>query len=170
MKTQWLSVKKQYWDNITPRERTMLKLAAAFLLPVMLYFMLWTPAHSAVKKLRNQLPVLALQADRLQAQAADIDALRHRAQLAPLNATDLKTVIEKSAVQHQLRDVITSLDAQEPGQVRMTSASMVYASWLNWLRAMQQEQHIRVESAHITRLPQEGLVKINATFVVGSGQ
>ena len=33
MKTQWLSVKKQYWDNITPRERTMLKLAAAFLLP-----------------------------------------------------------------------------------------------------------------------------------------
>ncbi len=146
----------------------MITLAAIVLLPIIYYFLLWQPAHRAVAKLHNTLPALQLQSVKLSAQAAEVEALRHRPQLAALDASVLKTSIEDLALRLQLRASITTLEAQEPNGVRIACDSVSFAAWLDFLRDLQQEQHIRASSISITATPQVGMVKINATLTNGT--
>ncbi len=168
MKTRWKELRSKHWNSRSTQERRTLFIAFTLLLPIVYYFLLWQPAHRAVAKLHTTLPALQAQSLKLKDQAAEIDALRHRPQLAALDATALKSSIEESALRHQLHTSITSLDAQEPNGVRITCNAISFASWLGWLRDLQQEQHIRIGSISVSALPQAGMVKISATLTNGS--
>lgn len=168
MKTRWQELRAKHWAARPAPERRTIVIAATLLLPIVYYFLLWQPAHRAVAKLQGTLPALQAQAAKLHDQATEVDALRHRPQLAALDAAALKSSIEDSALRHQLRPALTALDAQEPNGVRITCDSISFAAWLVWLRGLQQEQHIRADSVSISPLPQAGMVKISATLTDGS--
>lgn len=170
MKARWLVFKKRHWDGRTARERRAITLGALILSPLFAYFLLWQPAHVANTKLRASVPAMRVQAAHLHAQAVEVETLRHHPHPAVLDPNALKTAIEESAERHQMRNAITSLDAQQPNAVRITLAAVSFEQWLNWLRSLQQEQHIRAESAGIVALPQAGMVKINATLTNGGAQ
>ena len=148
----------------------MIALVAALLLPIAYYLLLWQPAQRAVAKLHSTLPTLQAKAIKLADQAIEVDALRHRPQLAVLDTTALKSSIEDAAVRSHLRTSITSLEAQEPNGVRITCDAISFATWLAWLRELQQDLHIRAESVSVSALPQTGTVKISATLVNGVTQ
>lgn len=170
MKARWLAFRKRHWDGRTVRERRALMLAALVLFPVIAYFLLWQPAHVANTQLRASVPAMRAQAAHLRTQAAEVEMLRHRPRPAMLDASALKTAIVESAVRHKMRDAISALDAEGPHAVRLTLAAVSFEQWLQWLRDLQQEQHIRAESASIAALPQSGLVKINATLTIGGAK
>lgn len=170
MKSRWLAFKKRHWDGRATRERRAITLGALVLSPLFAYFLLWQPAHVASAKLSAGVPAMRIQAAHLHAQAVEAETLRHHPHPAVLDANALKTAVEESAVRHQMRDAINSLDAQQPNAVRITLAAVSFEQWLNWLRSLQQEQHIRAESAGIVALPQAGMVKINATLTNGGTQ
>ena len=107
------------------------------------------------------------QAAHLRAQAIEAETVRHQPHSTVLDANALKTAIEESAVRHQVRNAISSLDVQQPNAVRITVTAISFEQWVTWLRSLQQEQHIRVESTGIVPLPQTGMVKINATLING---
>lgn len=167
MKARYL-VWQQNWRQRPARERQILLFGALLLAPIVTYFLLWQPAHTANKKLSNTLPTLRIQADRLHSQAAEIEKLRHLPQPAVLDANALKAALEESASSHQLRDAVTTLDTQEPNAVRITLASVSFEQWLGWLRDLQQIHHVRADSISIAPLPTAGLVRINATLSNGS--
>lgn len=170
MKTRWLAFKKRHWDSRAARERRALALGALVLSPLLAYFMIWQPAHVAGAKLRDSVPVMRAQAVHLRAQAAEAETLRHRPHPAVLDASALKVAVEESAARHQMREALASLDAQQPNAVRITLAAVSFEQWLNWLRSLQQEQHIRAESVSIAPLPQTGIAKISATLTNGGAQ
>ena len=170
MKARWLVMKKQYWDSRAERERLSLTLAALILTPLLVFFLLWQPAHNAVEKLRPGVATLRLQAAKVQAQASVVEQLRHHPEPAVFDAAALQSAIEASAQHHQLRESITTLDVSPPNAVRITLASISFEQWLRWLRALQQEQHIRADSVGIVALPQAGMVKISATLSNGGRQ
>ena len=170
MKARWLEIKKRYWDSRTARERQTLALTALVLLPLLAYLLLWQPAHTALTKLRASVPVMRVQAAQLRVQAAEVAMLRHRPHPAVLDAGALKSAVEASAGRHQMRDAISTLAAQEPNAVRITLDSVSFEQWLRWLRALQQEQHVRAESVSIALLPAAGMVKISATLTNGGTQ
>jgi len=170
MKANWLSFKKRYWDARTQQERNLLKFAAWGLTPLLLYFVLWQPAHVAVAKLRASVPVLHMQAERLRTQAGEVEMLRHRPKPTALDAAAMKSAIEENASRHNLREAITTLDLQPPNAVRITFASVSFEQWLRWLQALQQEQNIRADALSVVGLPQAGMVKISATLINGSVQ
>lgn len=170
MKARWLAFKKRHWDGRAARERRAIALGALILSPLLAYFLLWQPAHVANTKLRANVPAMRAQAAHLRTQAAEAETLRHHPHLAVLDANMLKTAIEESAERHQMRNAITNLDAQQPNAVRITLATVPFEQWLNWLRSLQQEQHIRAESVGIAALPQPGMVKISATLTNGGTQ
>jgi len=170
MKASWLTFKKRYWGDRSPQERTVIKLAAWALAPVLVYFILWQPARTAVQKLRVSIPVMYMENERLGNQAADVEMLQHRPKPALLDAVAMKSAVEDSASRHSLRDAISTLDLQEPNAVRISFASVSFEQWTGWLRVLQQEQHIRADSVSVAMLPQAGMVKISATFVNGSSQ
>lgn len=170
MKTRWQELHARHWGGRSLQERKTIIIAFILLLPIVYYFLFWQPAHQAVAKLNSTLPTLQAQNTKLLAQATEVDVLRHRPQLATLDAMALKSSIEDAAVRHHLRASITSLEAQEPNGARITCDAVSFATWLAWLRELQQEQHIRADSVSISALPQAGMVKITATLVNGATQ
>jgi len=172
MKTRWQAFSKRHWGGRAARERRTITLGALALSPVIAYFLLWQPAHVANAKLRVSVPAMRVQAAHLRTQATEAEALRRLPRPAVLDINALKTAIEESAVRHQMRNALSSLDAQQPiaqqpDAVRITLAAVSFEQWLNWLRSLQQEQHIRAQSVGIVALPQTGMVKINATLIDG---
>ena len=167
MKAQLQVLKKQYWDARTAQERRIISLGSLILSPVIAYFMLWQPAHLANVKLLASVPIMRTQAAHLRTQAAEAEEVRHLPHPAVLDANALKAAVEQSAVRHQLRSALTSIDAQPPNVVRLTFESVAFDQWVNWLRSLQQEQHIRVASTGIALLPQTGMVKVNVTLTNG---
>lgn len=170
MKARWQDIKKRHWDGRAARERRAIAVGALALVPLLAYALLWQPAHSATAKLHTSVPEMRVQAAHLRTQAAEAETLRHHPRPAVLDANALRTAVEESAVRHQMRDALTSLDAQPPNAVRITLAAVSFEQWLNWLRSLQQEQHIRAESVGVVALPQSGMVKINATLTNGGAQ
>lgn len=170
MKAGWLAFKKRNWDSRSAQERKILKWSAWALTPVLVYVVLWQPAYQAVQKLQVTVPVMHMEAERLRVQAGEVEMLRHRPKPAMLDAVAMKSTIEDSASRHSLREAVSTLDLQEPNAVRITLASVSFEQWLSWLRALQQEQHIRAESVSVALLPQAGMVKISATLINGGTQ
>ena len=167
LNTRWQEFKKSAWDKRPAQERRILGIAAGALAPVVFYFLLWQPAHDAVTKLEKALPLMRMQATLLKREATEVETLRQRAQPALLNSAAMKTAIENSATSFQLRGAIESLESMEPNGVRMAMSSVSYAKWLNWMRSLQRDQHIRVDTLSVVALPSEGMVKISATLVNG---
>lgn len=170
MKSSWLEFRKQHWDARSAQERMVMRYTGWALLPLLIYLILWQPAHDAVKKLQLAVPAMTRQAEKLRVQADEVEMLRHRAKPALLGAVALKTSVEESAQRHGLSVGISGLDLQEPNAVRISFASVPFEQWLLWLRALQQEQHIRADSVSVAMLPQAGMVKINATLINGGTQ
>jgi general secretion pathway protein M len=111
-----------------------------------------------------------MEAERLRNQAGEVEMLRHRPKPALLDAVALKSTIEDSALRYNLREAISTIDLQQPNAVRIAFASVSFEQWLRWLRALQQEQHIRADSVSVASLPQVGMVKISATLINGGTQ
>ena len=167
MTARWQALQKRHWDDRAARERRAITLGALVLSPLLVYYLLWQPAHVANAKLRASIPTMRAQAAHLRAQAIEAETVRHQPHSTVLDANALKTAIEESAVRHQVRNAISSLDVQQPNAVRITVTAISFEQWVTWLRSLQQEQHIRVESTGIVPLPQTGMVKINATLING---
>lgn len=170
MKSRWLELKKRMWDGRSASDKRALRIAATVLVPVLGWLLLWQPAHTATEKLNIEVPKLRAQAAQMQAQSEEAQALRHAPHLARLDAIALKTAIEESAMRHQLREALATIEAQQPNGVRITLVAVSFEQWLGWLRNLQQEQHIRAESVAITALPQAGMVRINASLTNGSSR
>ena len=167
LKTNWQEFRKKAWDKRPPQERRILAVGAVALAPVVFYYLLWQPAHVAVAKREKTLPLMRLQAELLKRQAVEVETLRQRAQPALLNPNAMKAAIETSAESFQLRGSIESLESAEPNGVRISFSSVSYAKWLDWMRGLQHDQHIRVDTLSVVALPSEGMVKISATLVNG---
>lgn len=167
MNTLWKAIKKRHWDVRAERERRALTLAAAVVLPILVYLLLWQPAHSAVKKLQASVPAMRTQSVQLAIQSAEVARVRHLPKPAVLDANALKQAVEAAAIRHQLREALSTLDTQEPNAVRITLAAVAFEQWLRWVRELQQEQNIRAESVAVVALPQTGMVKISATLTNG---
>jgi type II secretory pathway component PulM len=169
MKSGWLTFRKRHWDSRTPRERRILLALAWIVAPIAAYWLLWQPAYTATAKLQNTVPVMRAQAEQLRAQAEEVAALRHRPQPAVLDVSALKGAVEASAARHHIREAISTIEVQAPHAVHITLAAVPFEQWIRWLRDLQQEQHIRVQSASIDALPQSGMVRINAALTDSAG-
>ncbi len=170
MRARYLAIRKRYWERRASGERRAIALAALILLPLLAYMLLWQPARSAVARLNVSVPAMRAQAALLRDQTAEVAMIGHYPHPAVLDAAALMSVVETSAEQHQIRGAITTLDVQGGNSVRITLDSVPFDQWLHWLRDLQQEQHVRVDSAGIVALVQPGLVKINSTLTNGGKQ
>jgi type II secretory pathway component PulM len=170
MRTLSLALRKRYWDARAVGEKRMISLFALIVLPLLGYFLLWQPAHDAVAKLSVSVPAMRSQAAQLRDQTAEVAMLGHHPHPAVLDADALRSVVETSAEQHDIRGAITTLDIQGGNSVRVTLDSVSFDQWLRWLRDLQQEQHVRVDSAGIAASAQPGMVKVISTLTNGAEQ
>ena len=167
MKAHLKTLRLQHWDARPLHERRVMMLGASFVLPLLVYFLLWQPAHQAIGKLHENLPRLRMQTAQMRLAAEQVEALHHRPQLAVMDALAVKAAIEESASRHQLREALTSIIALEPRSVRITFTAVSFKQCLIWLHELQTAQHIRADSVSITRLSEPGMVAVRATLANG---
>jgi general secretion pathway protein M len=165
MKKMILQLKTLHWDTLSATEQKTILRGAWVLLPLLMYGLLWQPAHQALPKLQTALPHLRAQADQMQALAGQAQSLRQQAQLAVLDSDALKTAVEKSAKEINLPVVVVP---GEQNSVRISAESIAFARWLQWQRTLETTQHIRVSSAMLVAASESGMVKVQATLTNGA--
>ena len=166
MKKLIAQLKAKHWDTLSATEQKTVTRGAWVLVPLLMYGLLWQPVHEALPKLQAALPHLRTQADQMQALAAQAQSLRQQAQLAVLDSDTLKTAVEKSAQSASLPLLVVP---GEQNSVRVSAESIAFAQWLQWQRALETTQHIRVSSAMLVASPEPGMVKVQATLTNGAG-
>lgn len=167
MKAYLQKLRQRHWDARPQNERRAITIGAFLILPLLAYLLLWQPAHDAVGKLHKNLPQLRIQSEQMRVAAGQVEEMRHRPQLAVMDATAVKNAVEESANQHQLRDALTTIVAQEPNAVRITLNAVSFEKWLAWLRELQGSQHIRIGAIAVTPLADPGMVAVQATLTNG---
>ena len=170
MKAYLQKLRQLHWETRPLQERKWITVGAMLILPLFGYLQLWQPAHDAVGKLHKNLPQLRMQSEQMRVAAGQVEEMRHRPQLAVMDAAAVKNAVEESASKHQLRDALTTIVAQEPNAVRITLNAVSFEKWLTWLRDLQDSQHIRIDSTSITPLSDSGMVAIQATLTNGDTQ
>lgn len=161
---------KKHWEVLPASERRAVIGGCWVIFPVLFFYLMWQPPHTAVKSLRDSVPKLKIQAERMRVQIAETESLRHHQQPAMLDAAAVKDTAAILLARHGLRDALTSLEAQPPNGARVVFSAVSFQQWVALLRDLQQEQHIRAESISVVALPQNGMVKVNAILVNGSPQ
>ncbi len=158
-------LKARHWDALSATEQKTVTRGAWVLLPLLMYGLLWQPAHEALPRLQAALPQLRAQADQMQLLAGQAQSLRQQAQLAVLDSDALKAAVEKSAKEANLPLLVVP---GEQNSVRISADSLAFARWLQWLRTLETTQHIRVSSAMLVASPEAGMVKVQATLTNGA--
>jgi general secretion pathway protein M len=167
MKNQIAQLKARHWDTLSATEQKTILRGAWILVPLLMYGLLWQPAHQALPKLQTALPQLRAQADQMQSLAGQAQSLRQQAQLAVLDSDALRIAVEKAAKEANLPLLVVP---GEQNSVRISSESVAFAQWLQWLRTLETTQHIRVSSAMLVASPEPGMVKVQATLTNGADQ
>jgi general secretion pathway protein M len=165
MKALIAKYKERHWNTLSATEQKTLLRGSWILLPLLIYGLLWQPAHQALPKLQTALPQLRAQADQMQALAGQAQSLRQQAQLAVLDSDTLKTAVEKSAKEANLPLLVVP---GEQNSVRISAESIEFARWLQWQHTLETTQHIRVSSAMLVASPEQGMVKVQATLTNGA--
>ncbi|MDD5471214.1 MAG: type II secretion system protein GspM [Sideroxydans sp.] len=165
MRTQIAKLKYAHWDTLSAAEQRSIRRGAWILLPLLAYGLLWQPAHDALPKLKATLPQLRAQASQMSMQAGEVQNLRQRAQLAVLDGNALRSAIDNSAKESGLSFVVTPA---EQNSVHISSESLSFELWLQWLRTLERSQHIRVETAMLSAAPVPGNIKVQATLSNGA--
>ncbi len=167
MKSLIAGIKSRHWDTLSATEQKTVLRGAWILLPLLMYGLLWQPAHQALPELQASLPQLRAQADQMQSLAGQVQSLRQKAQLAVLDSDALKIVVDKSA---QAAGLPLTVAPGEQNSVRVSAESIPFARWLQWQQALEQDQHIRVASAMLVASAESGMVKLQATLTNGADQ
>jgi general secretion pathway protein M len=165
MKKLIAKLKADHWDTLSATEQKTVKRGAWVLVPLLMYGLLWQPAHEALPKLQTVLPQLRAQAMQMQSLAGQAQSLRQQAQLAVLDSDALKAAVEKSA---QAANLPLLVVPGEQNSVRVSAESIVFAQWLQWQHTLESTQHIRVSSAMLVATPEPGMVRIQATLTNGA--
>lgn len=151
----------QFWQQRTHSERRTLLSASTLLVVALLYTFIWQPVTQARQHLQTSLPQLRAAAAQMQRAAIEVTRLRTLPQ-KEFNS-DLNRTLEYVAL-HSPIGVPTAVSTLDSGRIRVTFNAVAFDYWIDWVKTLQSEQGIRVESATIFALTEPGMVKIQSVL------
>ena len=155
---------RDFWKERSPRERALLASGAAAVVLVALYLFLWQPGLAASQRLSAALPKLRAQVEFMRAHRAEIAVLRQSAGEA-LKGGDIRASLEASLARTPFAKSVQRIEATSPERATVVVVSASFDDWLRWVAAAQRESGARLERCSIAALPEQGMVRADATFV-----
>ena len=151
----------QFWQQRTHNERRTLLSAGTLLVVALLYAFIWHPVTQARQQLQTTLPQLRAAAAQMQHAAIEVARLRTLPQ-KNFNG-NLSSTVESTAL-HSPIGSPSAVSVLDGGRTRVTFNAVAFDHWIDWVKTLQSEQGIRVESAAIFALTEPGMVKIQAVL------
>lgn len=158
MKAAWIEPLKTRWDALGARERRALSVLALFLVPVLLYLIVWSPVQSGLARSQARLATVQAQLAQVREQAALVASLR----AAPRSEApaDAASAVQEAATRNGLKEQVKRVDADSPTSVRLQLEAAPYASLMALLVDLQ-KKGLRAENAKIERNARAGTVNAN---------
>jgi general secretion pathway protein M len=139
-----------WWASRTPREQSILVLAAIMIAAALVYWLVWQPSARGIRQLQAELPELRKQHAELQAMAIEAQGLRAQAgQTAAVPAAERLAAVKRSL---QRAGLAAEVAAQGETRVRVRVADVDYAVWAAWLAAAEGELGARTARASVAAL------------------
>lgn len=140
-----------WWASRTPREQSILVLAALSIAAALVYWLVWQPSAHGIGQLQAELPELRKQHAELQAMAFEAQGLRAQAsQTVAVPAAERLAAVKRSLQRAGL--AAAEVAAQGETRVRVRVADVDYAVWAAWLAAAEGELGARTARASVGAL------------------
>ena len=152
-----------FWQQRSPAERRTLSIGGGVLLLALLYALLWYPLSQERQRLKTSLPQLRATAALMQVQAQEVARLRQLP--AQTSTADLRSAIDKATAGNPLGAPL-ELMPLDAGRMRVSTSAVSFDAWVAWVKALQAEHGVRVESASVSALTAPGLVKVQAVLTL----
>ena len=128
------------------------------------YAYAWLPVSRERVVLSQSAPELRARLVQMRHEAGEVARLQ--AVVRPA-ASDLKSIVEQSAISGGLRKALAEIDADGPGRVRVRMQAVRSSDWFAWVTSLQSEHGIRVETLRLEALEGADMVAAIATFSGG---
>lgn len=159
MKEQFLA----FWHSRDPRERKILAGGAFLLALALLYAYVWLPISQQRDRLREQLPVMNGQLAQMKTQAREIAQLKASGEAAPRGS--VAEVLNQSAVPAGIKGELTQVTPIATDRAQVTLNSIAFDRWLGWVKILQTQYALRIESTQVAAATEPGMVRVQAVFV-----
>lgn len=156
MNIGWLEPWRARWQELAPRERRAVSIAAVVFALFLVYALVWSPMQSTIARLRTSVPRMQTQLALMESQAREVAQLRAHAP-AVTQSGNLLSSLEQSAVSQGLRQSITRIDPEGGNAAHISFDNVGFNALLTWLNDLQ-GQGIRVDTATIQRRDAPGMV------------
>lgn len=152
---------QQFWQQRSRNEQRTLRIGGIVLAIAFLYAFVWYPLAQAQQHLRSTLPQMRAAAAQMQFQAQEVARMRN---LPPKTiSNNLRSAVESATARGSIGAPAEFLPL-DAGRARITYQSAIFDHWIEWIKYLQVEQGVRVESADITALTEPGMVKVQAVL------
>ena len=96
---------------------------------------------------------------------------RLRSTLAPATgAADLRALLRSSVERGPLQRSVERLEWRSSDRVLVAASAVEFDQWLDWVRGLQRDFGVRLDSCEVTALAQPGIVRVEAVFGTGTGR
>jgi type II secretory pathway component PulM len=152
-----------FWHSRNPREQKILASGTLLLVLALLYAYVWLPMNQQRERLRQQVPVMAGQLAQMKAQAREIGELSASAATAQRGA--VADLLNQSAAPAGVKGELTQVTSLAPDRAQVTLNSIAFDKWLGWVKILQTQYALRIESAQIAAASEPGMVRVQAVLV-----
>lgn len=153
---------KEFWTNLSQRDRQLLIFAGALLL-VFILFMSWSSLHTRVDRLRSLVHDQQVLDQWMQDSAAELRQLQSAGgtQGAPA-ATDksLLALVDQTARQAGLGGAIKRVEPEQDDSVRVWFEQVAFDDMVRWLAKLQRTYAVQIDTISVERQDQPGRVNV----------
>lgn len=154
------------WNTFSSKEKRILTILALVTLCLLFYAFAWLPVQHGRERLAQIIPEKQAKLLLMRSQATDIERLRNQYKSLTASADALKAAVEVSAKFHGLVPSYKDAVANNNTQLALTLTQVSFDAWIKWVESLQSQNHVRVQSCHITPIGTAGQVKVEAVFTV----
>lgn len=160
---------KQYWYALAARERSMITLGLIAVVAIVIWATLWEPLQIKLTQLRAEVPEKQATLAWMQSQAGRVQQLQQQAAnraRQPTDGTPLVTVIEQTAADVNIRNVIRRIEPEDDNSVKVWLTDAYFDPWIQWAEVLKQ-RGVQVAQANVDKGAENNTVTIRATFTRG---
>ncbi|MDR0770919.1 MAG: type II secretion system protein M [Burkholderiales bacterium] len=137
------------WQQRPRHERRFIIALIALVVVALLWLWLWLPLTQHLQQLQRELPFSRAQLEQAQRQFSESAGL-NRQSFAPTTA-DVRAAVERTAARFNVAAAIVTLDVQQ-NTASVTLSALPFDTLVQWLEALQREEHFYVTAATLTPL------------------
>lgn len=150
---------KQQWQRLTEREQRLLLIGGLCLSLLFFYMGIWMPLSHAIVEAQHA--IIEKEATQRWLQQVEQQV---KGGVTPLTNNALLPLISEQLNATTFQSYPYQLQQTTEGKLQLSFERVPYRVWISWLWSLSKQYHPTLQQLEVTRLPEEGMVKVSVLF------